>query len=184
MNKNFSLAVAFAAGLSIISSYGVAQSAADNQATTHHHSSHHEGHQQAKADVMITDVVVREMIPGTQSTAGYFTLTNHSSQAVSLVSVTSRAFKKVEIHEHVMKDGMMSMQQVQKDIVIEPHQSVKFMPGGYHLMLFNPKQKIRKGTKVTLEFKLEGAVDVATTAKVISVLEQQKLSTGDHSHHH
>ena len=177
MNKSFSLVVSFIATLSMFS--------ADSVAHNHSHSkSESNGDHQGHSAAMVSHLIVREILPGAKSTAGYFTLMNHANKPIKLLEVSSEAFAKVEIHEHLMEDGMMSMQQVSKPIVIKPHQSVKFVPGGYHLMLFKPKQKIRKGTEVTLQFKFDGADAVVQKAKVISVLDQQKQSADDHSHHH
>ena len=176
MNKYFPVVATLVATLSIFSAGSLAQSASKHSSTEH-------GHHQQSAP-MIDKLIVREMLPGAKATAGYFTLTNHSDKAIELTGVSSKAFAKVEIHEHLMEDGMMSMQQVTKNIVIKPHQSVVFSPGGYHLMLFKPSKKIRKGTNVALDFKFNGATTVEKSAKVISVLDQQKQADNDHSHHH
>lgn len=61
---------------------------------------------------------------------------------------------------------------------------MSFSPGGYHLMLFKPSQKVRKGTEVAFAFSFDGASKVKQNAKVISVLDQQKQTDNDHSHHH
>lgn len=176
MNKVFQMVATLVATLSIFSGASLAQSASTHSSAEHGH------HQQSTP--MIDNLIVREMLPGAKATAGYFTLTNHSDKAIELTGVSSKAFAKVEIHEHVMEDDMMSMRQVTKNIVIAPHQSVSFTPGGYHLMLFKPNQKIRKGTQVALEYTFIGAAKSEYKAKVISVLDQQKQAENDHSHHH
>jgi len=135
--------------------------------------------------VDIQQLIVREMLPGGSSTAGYLTLTNHGDSKTQLVSVTSEAFERIEIHEHTMNDGMMKMQQVTKDIVITPHQSVNFTSGGYHLMMFGPKLKIKKGITVKVTFNFNNQPSVVADASVISVLDQQKQKQQqNHSHHH
>lgn len=182
MNKTFSFVAVFAA-LSMYSANGAAFDFSLPHSTflsTINDHGHHHGH----SNVVINDLIVREMLPGAKSTAGYFTLTNHSDKKIAIKAVNSKAFGKVEIHEHQMKDGMMLMQQVKQPIEIAPHQSVKFTPGGYHLMLFTANKKIRKGTEVALEFKFDNGSTVKQSAKVISVLDQQKQSQNDHSHHH
>ena len=186
MNKTFPFVATFVATLSIFSAVSFESSAqsASNLPSVKLASTSNASHSHHQSNVMINNLIVREMLPGGKSTAGYFTLMNHSDKAIELTGVSSKAFTKVEIHEHVMEDGMMSMQQVSKNIVIEPHQSVKFSPGGYHLMLFKPNQKIRKGTQVALEFTFSGASSKTKDAKVISVLDQQKQADSDHSHHH
>lgn len=185
MNNTFPLVATFVAALSAFSANAFAQSISQpTSVSTTSAASNNHGHHQHQSNLVIDNPIVREMLPGAKATAGYFKLTNHSDKPVQLAGVSSTAFAKVEIHEHVMEDGMMSMQQVTKNIVINPHQSVSFSPGGYHLMLFKPKQKIRKGTQVKLEFTFDGATKVTQSAKVISVLDQQKQAENDHSHHH
>ena len=139
----------------------------------------------AHSDIKVTDLVLREMLPGVKSTAGYFTLTNHSDKPVALQSITGKMSTRIEIHQHLMENGMMQMQQVNDDIIIKPHQQLVFSPGGYHLMLFKPNKKIKKGEafKLVLNFKTHKPVTV--DGKVVSVLEQQQQQEQkQHKHHH
>jgi len=97
----------------------------------------HSGHEHA-SDVAVLEVVnaqVREFLPGSTSTVGYLTLTNHGGTAATLTKATLDGLGRVEIHEHSHVDGMMKMQQV-KSVEIKAHESVSFQPGGYHLMVF------------------------------------------------
>jgi copper(I)-binding protein len=136
----------------------------------------------ANNDIQVTDLVLREMLPGVKSTAGYFTLTNHSDKLVALQSVTGKMSTRIEIHEHLMENGMMQMQQVNDDLIIKAHEQLVFSPGGYHLMLFKPNRKIKKGEafKLVLNFKTHKPITV--DGKVVSVLEQQQKK--QHKHHH
>lgn len=137
----------------------------------------------ADSTIDISDLVVREMLPGSRSTAGYLELTNHSNKSLELASVSSPAFDRVEIHEHVMSNGMMKMQQVKQNIVVKAHQSVTFSSGGYHLMMFGPKTKVKRGETVEVKFQFKQGQSVVKRAKVMSVMEQQKQQH-KHSHHH
>jgi copper(I)-binding protein len=136
----------------------------------------------ANNDIQVTDLVLREMLPGVKSTAGYFTVTNNSDKPVALQSVTGKMSTRIEIHEHLMENGMMEMQQVNDDIIIKAHEQLVFSPGGYHLMLFKPNRKIKKGEafKLVLNFKTHKPITV--DGKVVSVLEQQQKK--QHKHHH
>lgn len=133
---------------------------------------------------MLNDIVVREMLPGGKSTAGYFTLVNHSDKTVTITQVQSDLSSRIEIHEHIMQDGMMKMQQVKNGIEIKPHGKVSFEPGGYHLMIFKDKKKIRKGTKFELKLLLSGNQTVGGKGTVVSVLDMQQKSESSHHHHH
>ena len=76
--------------------------------------------------------------------AGYMTIHNPDSKTVSIVSLSSEAFASIEIHETVMRDGMMSMEPV-PTLTIEPDSTVQLTPGGLHLMMMNPGEPTRIG---------------------------------------
>jgi copper(I)-binding protein len=62
-----------------------------------------------------------------------------------------------------MDGGVMKMRPVENGLTIEPGKTVKLAPGGYHLMMMDLKQPLKRGDKVpvTLEFeKAEGDVKV------------------------
>ncbi|MET0240708.1 MAG: copper chaperone PCu(A)C [Sphingobium sp.] len=80
--------------------------------------------------------------------AGYFTV--HAGEApVTLRDVTTEGAVRVEMHDSVMKDGMMSMAPV--DSVDIPAKGVlRFEPGGKHLMLWSVNPAIAEKGKLTL----------------------------------
>ena len=62
-----------------------------------------------------------------------------------------------------MNNGVMTMRALDKGLAIEPGKTVKFAPGGYHLMLMDLKSPLKQGDKlpVTLEFEKAGKVKLA-----------------------
>ena len=62
--------------------------------------------------VAIMNAWIREAHLGAKMNAGYMTLINVGSEEVTLVKVESEAFKKIEIHEMAMVDGLMSMREL------------------------------------------------------------------------
>ena len=62
-----------------------------------------------------------------------------------------------------MNNGVMTMRALDKGLAIEPGKTVKFAPGGYHLMLMDLKGPLKQGDKVpvTLEFEKAGKVKLA-----------------------
>ena len=99
--------------------------------------------------------------PVSFNTAFYFTVVNSGDQPDTLYKASSDISDDVQIHETYKKDDMMGMRPV-KNLVIAPHDSVMFRPGGYHVMIMNLKQDVSAGqTKnVTLFFKSAGEVKV------------------------
>ncbi|KOO10138.1 copper resistance protein CopZ, partial [Vibrio xuii] len=56
---------------------------------------------------------------------------------------------------------MMKMKQID-NVKIAAQQAEMFKPGGYHLMIFNPRQAYKAGDRfpMTLTFKHAGKIDV------------------------
>ena len=102
----------------------------------------------------VTDVAVARPKPGMRMTAGYFTLTNHTSESLLITEVTSPQFESVQMHESVIEDGMARMYEL-GDLTLLPNKSVEFRPGGKHLMLMRPVEEL---DMVTLEFHSGDAI--------------------------
>jgi len=88
-----------------------------------------------QGDILYADKAVVNLSPveGNPS-AGYMTL--HGGRTdVALVGVTSDDVLRMEMHETVKKDGMMSMAPL-KSIPVPAGKTVKLEPGGKHLMIW------------------------------------------------
>ena len=107
-----------------------------------------------RAPLVATDMAIAKPLPGMQMTAAYLTLTNNTTQTITITHVASPNFESVEMHESVLEDGMARMYAL-GDVTILAGASVHFEPGGKHLMLLRPK-----GTSdsVVLEFYANEAV--------------------------
>jgi len=84
---------------------------------------------------------------GTPS-AGYFTV-HAGSEPVTLRDVTTEAAVRVEMHDSVMKNGLMTMEKIDS-VDIPAKGVVKFEPGGRHLMLWGVNPTIAATGKITL----------------------------------
>ncbi|MGI5308502.1 copper chaperone PCu(A)C [Rheinheimera sp. WS51] len=109
----------------------------------------------------VLDAQVRQPMVGRTVTAGYFTLQNKSADDLSLVSVSSDAFERIELHQHSHRNGVMRMEQVDA-ITVEAASSVTLKPGGLHLMLFEPKTDLVIGEVIilTLTFSNQQEFDI------------------------
>lgn len=112
--------------------------------------------------LVATDLVVAKPRPGMQMTAGYLTLSNRSAQAITISQVTSIEFGSVEMHESVVEDGMARMLPL-PELPIAAGQTVKFEPGGKHLMLMQPSNDIES---VTLNFYADQALLLTINVKL------------------
>jgi periplasmic copper chaperone A len=87
--------------------------------------------------------------------AGYFTLQNRSPTAKRLTGASSPACGMLMLHKSVRKNGTESMVMV-PSVAVPGHGSVRFAPGGYHLMCMNPATAMRPGKTVPVTLKFAG----------------------------
>ena len=92
---------------------------------------------------------VRPVPPGMKMTAGFGTLHNQGSKAISLTSFTSESFGDVSLHRTEKVDGVSRMREV-GELLIEPGDRALLEPGGYHLMLMMPSEEVQPGMIVTV----------------------------------
>ncbi len=98
----------------------------------------------ALAELEFRDPWIKNLPASVPVRAGYMTIHNPQSEAVSIVSLRSNAFAMIEIHQTIEQDGMMRMEQV-TGLKIEPNSSVQLEPGGLHLMMMNPSEPTQAG---------------------------------------
>jgi copper(I)-binding protein len=121
---------------------------------------------QAAGKLEVHDAWVREAPPNAKVMAAYFSLHNHSAKGKTLISMSSPAFKRVEIHRTEKQDGMMKMLPVSR-VILSSKGSVSFEPGGMHVMLMNPKKRLKAGDKIslTLFFTDESSLKISLPVK-------------------
>ncbi|BFM10257.1 copper chaperone PCu(A)C [Simiduia litorea] len=130
------------------------------------------------AEIQVTDVWVKESIPGTNTSALFATLYNTTRKPTELIKVMVEGVDKAELHTHNEQDGMMQMRRVAA-IDIGARATVTLAPGGFHVMLFQLKTPLKAGAEVAVEFRFSNGEHVAAVAKVVNPHQ-----TGDHQHHH
>ena len=86
-------------------------------------------------DLVISQAWSRATPGGAKVAGGYLTIENKGTVADKLVSVSADIAGKAEVHEMAMDNGVMKMRLLDKGLVIDPGKTVKFAPGGYHLMM-------------------------------------------------
>lgn len=134
-----------------------------------------QAHDYSAGQIHIDHPWSREMPPSAPNAAAFFVLHNRG-EADRLVSASSPQAQKTEIHEHVHQDGLMKMQQVQ-GVEVPAGGEVKFVPMGYHVMLFGVQQQLKNGERfpLTLRFEKSGEVQV-------EVAVQKDAPAAEHAH--
>ena len=120
----------------------------------------------ALAELDIRDPWIKNLPPSVPVRAGYMTIHNPQSKAVSIVSLRSDAFASIEIHQTIEQDGMMSMEQV-PSLKIEPNSSVQLAPGGLHLMMMNPSEPTQPGDQLEIVIVLDDGSEQRVEMQVI-----------------
>jgi copper(I)-binding protein len=118
-----------------------------------------------EAGISVRDAWVRETPPGMAMTAGYMVLQNKTSRPQVLVAASSSGFETVMIHRTVVKQGMTGMEHAPQ-IELLPNASLLFGPGGYHLMLLNPKRTLRAGDRVDIALEFRGGLVLPVACEV------------------
>lgn len=104
----------------------------------------------------------RETPAGARVAGGYLVVKNSGDSPDRLISITSDISAKAELHQMAMKDGVMSMRQVDGGLEIPAGGTVALKAGGYHLMFIDLKRQPKKGETfpATLTFEKAGPVTV------------------------
>lgn len=97
----------------------------------------------------------------------YLTLVNDGGAADRLVSVSTDVSETAEIHLSKTEDNNMKMMRLEGGLEIPPGGKIEFKPGGYHMMLVDMKQSLRKNDRfaITLEFENSGPVVINSVVK-------------------
>ena len=116
------------------------------------------------APVQVSDAWIRALPAGLPA-AGYFTLHNTSPKEVALTSAASPACGMLMLHKSSEAGGMGSMEDVQS-VAVPAGGTVKFAPGGYHLMCMSPAASLKPGASVGVALGFSDGSKVAAAFAV------------------
>jgi copper(I)-binding protein len=113
----------------------------------------------------IADAWVRPPAGADRPAAGYMKITNPGGVADALIGVTTDAAMTCQIHETSMdSSGMAGMHEIDR-LEIAAGATIELAPGGYHLMLMEPKG-MAVGDTIELKLQFEHAGTVVVQAEV------------------
>lgn len=107
--------------------------------------------------------------PGGATVGGaYLEMKAARGQGDRLVGANSPVAGAVELHSHVMENGVARMRRVDA-IPVPGGKSVILKPSGYHLMLTDLRAPLKEGdlVKITLVFEKAGAIELEATVEPI-----------------
>jgi hypothetical protein len=97
--------------------------------------------------------------------AGYFTA-EADALPDAILAVTAPAPTRIEMHESMASGSMASMQAI-ASAPFGAGRSLKFEPGGKHLMVFSLDPSVRPGDTLQLTFRFAKAPPVTVAAEVL-----------------
>jgi len=130
------------------------------------------------ANISVNDAWARATMPGQKVSAAYLQI--QSDADARLVSASSPAVPRVEVHEMKMDGDVMRMREV-KAIELPKGKTVSLEPGGLHIMLMNLTKPIVAGEVIPLTLVVESGgkqqtVEVKAAARAPGDMQQH--------HHH
>lgn len=125
-------------------------------------------HEYKSGELEIAHPWSQELPPNAPTVAAYFVIHNSGKTADRLLSVESTIAGVAQLHEHMMQNGLMKMQQV-PSVEIPAGGETTFAPMAYHVMLLELKDRSLlsdgKHFPLTLHFEKSGDVTVDVTVQ-------------------
>ncbi len=119
----------------------------------------------AADNIMVHNSWVRSAPPNAKMLAAYMIIMNKYDKPVALTAVSSSRFNEVQLHKTEKQDGIMKMVR-QKQMDIPAGGSLTLEPGGYHLMLMDPKSALHVGEQIDFQLKFDNNLTLNINAPV------------------
>lgn len=102
----------------------------------------------SKSQLTAKDTWVK--VADSSMTAAFGSLVNPTSKPINVIAVQSKIAPVVQMHEVVMKDGGMVMQQKPGGFVVPAKGSLELKPGGNHFMFMDLTKPVKAGDMVSI----------------------------------
>ena len=118
-------------------------------------------HDYMQGDIHIMKPWSRPLPAVSVNGAAYMTLVNKGKATDKLISISTPAARRAELHDHVMEGGMMKMRPVEA-MAITPGEPLVMQSGGLHIMLMGLAEPLVEGNSfpLTLTFERAGSIEV------------------------
>jgi len=122
-------------------------------------------HDHAQGTLHIIQPWARFTPPGAPNGAAYLSIENTGAEADRLVGAATPRAERTEIHETKQEGELMTMRPVD-GVAIAPGATIRFAPGGLHIMMLKLDAPLREGERVPLTLRFEHAGEVTVEAEV------------------
>lgn len=101
--------------------------------------------------------------------AAYLVLSTTAQTPDLLIAAAAPIAKRVELHTHLMEDGVMRMREVEA-IEVAPGTPTVLEPGGLHIMLIDLTGPLVEGESFPLTLDFETAEDITVDVTIQSIM--------------
>lgn len=127
-----------------------------------------------KQELSVTDASVRLSPVRTNPSAAYFTI-HGGAQDVSLIGVSTEVAIRSEMHESMKMGSMASMKPV-TSVQVPAGSTVKFEPGGKHVMLWEVNPGLAPPRHITLNLVFSNGQHIQVDAPLVAMGEAPHAS--------
>ncbi|MCG2631614.1 copper chaperone PCu(A)C [Bradyrhizobium sp. WYCCWR 13023] len=121
------------------------------------------------SDIVVSQAWSRATPKGAKVAGGYLTIENRGTSPDRLLSASSPAAAKVEVHQMTMQDGIMTMRPLEEGLAIPPDGIVTLAPGGNHIMFVGLTAPLEEGQRIPVSLNFQRAGTIEATFDVGSV---------------
>lgn len=133
----------------------------------------------AFAEIAVQDAYARSASPTAKTGAAFMMIHNDGGDADRLVSASSDAAVRVELHTHEEDaNGVMKMIHVEEGFELPADGDIMMKRGGKHVMLMGLTDSLEHGETISITLTFETAGDVVVEVPVD--LERQDHGAMDH----
>jgi periplasmic copper chaperone A len=137
----------------------------------------------AKNPIVISQAQARASVGKMPNSAAFLQIENRGKNDDALLSASSTAAERVEIHSMNMEGDVMKMRAVDS-LAIKAGEKIAMQSGhGYHLMLMGLKKSLKAGEKIPVTLIFRDAGKIRVTADVVETGAPAKPAYGMHEHH-
>ena len=136
-----------------------------------------------KSPLVVSQAQARASMGKMPNSAAFLHIENQGKSEDALLSASSPAAERVEIHSMSMEGDVMKMRAVDS-IAIKPGDKITMQPGqGYHLMLMGLKKPLKAGEKIPVTLNFRDAGKMKLSVDIVEMAMPAKSSEGMHDQH-
>jgi len=133
----------------------------------------------------LSNPYIRAMPLSAKVSSGYVAIHNQGAEADQLLEATSDAAARIEIHEMTVENEVMRMRPLSEGLALPAGETVSLTPGGYHLMIFEPKVALVSGETFPLKLHFAKAGEIELLVEIRDIAAgSEAAETDEQAHHH